>query len=487
MDGVRIRKASGQVALGVIAIGVVTVICFRLHANSAIPAFLYLLIVVLPAQARGFASSAIVSLVAVLCLDYFFTPPILQLEIASPTDAITLCTYLITSLIITRLATEAQAKARSAEARRAALQRLYEVVWRLFSIDPPRVSSAGILQIYREVLDLESVCLFDAVADKIEIAGTPRHRLVKETRTAYELGQDIKNRPSEVWIERLHVAGRPIGAIGFQGLSDADSMAAPLSMLAGAALERAESFRTASSAAATSQVETLRTAIVDALAHQFKTPLAAILTAAGGIREARDLTTPQLDMIEMIETETVRLSRLTTRLLVTARLDRDEVQPRLEPTNLVGLIARIIDQCPPERHVFMNSSSAPIEVASDQELLSLVLTQLVDNAFRYSRPNTAVQIIVESKESWAFVRVTNQSTPIASGERERIFERFYRGAATNRLVPGAGLGLYVARKIALAHEGGLHLEENPAGKSGNTFCLKLPIWKSTAHHVRQAS
>jgi two-component system sensor histidine kinase KdpD len=487
-DGATFGKTAGEVALGVLGIAVVTLICFPLHVNFAIPAFLYLLTVVVRSPAAGFASSAIVSLIAVLCLDYFFTPPILQLEVASPIDGVALLAYLVTSVIITRLATEARQKTLSVERRQQALARLYEVVWRLFSIEPQAVSGTGTLRIYREVLDVEAVCLFDAAAGKLEIAGDANHSLGQETRNAYESGRDYQDPPSRVWVQCLQVAGRRIGAIGFQGLPGAESMAAPLSMLAGAALERAEAFQTASAAAATSQVETLRSAIVDAFAHQFKTPLAAILTAAGGIRETPEVTAQQLEMVDMIEVETVRLSRLATRLLVTARLDGAEVQPRLEAANLADLITHIVAQCRAEFHqVSMDLGADEIAVAADQELLTLALAQLLDNAFKYSLPNHPVRIALQSQDGMAYVRVRNRDSFVPPLERERIFERFYRGAAASRVAPGAGLGLYVARKIALAHGGGLDLEEYAPDELETAFCLTIPILKTEPHHACKAS
>lgn len=487
-NGVTVRQVCVQVGLGLAGIAAVTLVCFPLHVNFAIPAFLYLLLVVLRSPASGFASSATVSLVAVLCLDYFFTPPILQLEVASPIDGVALVTYLITSLIITRLATEARQKTRTAQRREDALTRLYEIVWRLFSIQPQAVTGAGTLQIYREVLDVEAVCLLDGLAGKIDTAGAASQGLSERTKEAFETGRDFTDETSRTTVKCLQVAGRRIGAVGFRGLSDAESMAAPLAMLAGAALERAESFETASAAAATSQVETLRTAIVDAFAHQFKTPLAAILAAAGGIRETRELTRQQLEMIEIIESETVRLSRLATRLLVTARLDRDEVQPRLEPTNLGDLITRLVDQCPSEGHrVSMDLGEGQVEVAADQELLTLALSQLLDNAFKYSSPNEPVYIGLEGKGDVACVSVRNRGPAVPPAERARIFERFYRGVAASKRAPGAGLGLYVARKIALAHGGSLDLEECPPDSLETAFCLKLPIWRSEPQHVRKAN
>src|ERR1700683_560032 len=104
MDPATVRSSARQVGLGGLSIAVVTLICYPLHPDLTIAAFVYLLTVVLQAQAGGFAASAIVSVLAVLCLDFFFTQPLLKLEIASPLDVAALATYLLTSLIITRLA-----------------------------------------------------------------------------------------------------------------------------------------------------------------------------------------------------------------------------------------------------------------------------------------------------------------------------------------------------------------------------------------------
>jgi two-component system sensor histidine kinase KdpD len=488
MDGVARRNTVRQTALGVLGIAGVTALCFPLHVNFAIPAFLYLLTVVLLSPASDFVSSAIVSLAAVLCLDYFFTPPVLRLEITSLIDGVTLAAYLITSLVITRLAAEARQRAQSAERRQKAHARLYEVVWRLFSIEPEAVSATGTAQIYRESFDFEGLCLFEANTGKVETSPKTSPSLIEETVAAYHADRDSTDEPSRLWIQCLRVAGKRIGAIGFQGLADADLVAAPLSVLAGASLERAQSFRAASNAAAISQVETLRSAIVDAFAHQFKTPLAAILAAAGGIRETQELTAQQFEMVEIIEAEALRLSKLATRLLVTSRLDREEVQPRLEPTNLTDLIARMVHRWPSEGlRVLTDLGVDQVEVASDQELLTLALAQLLDNACKYSPRNQPIRISLVLKDDQAHVRVSNRGSFVPPVERERIFERFHRGAAASGLAPGAGLGLYVARKIVLAHGGSLHLEEYAPDETETAFCLKLPILKSEPEHERKAS
>src|SRR5580704_709925 len=161
VDAATVRKTGRQVGLGGLGIAAVTSICFPLHLDLTIAAFLYLLTVVLQSPSGGFVSSAIVSTMAALCLDFFFTPPVLKLEIANPLDGVALVTYLATSLIVMRFASEARQKARIAERKQEAFARLYETTWRLYSVAPQAVSGRETSRILREVLGVEGVCLFD--------------------------------------------------------------------------------------------------------------------------------------------------------------------------------------------------------------------------------------------------------------------------------------------------------------------------------------
>jgi two-component system sensor histidine kinase KdpD len=478
----KVRHTAVQVGRGILGVAAVTAVCYSLHLDFAIAGFLYLLTVVLQSPTAGFAASAIVSLGAVLCLDYFFTPPILRLEIGSPIDGVALLTYTVTSLIITRLASRAREEARLAERKQEAIACLYQTAFRLFSVEPHAVSSQSILQIFREVLSVESICLYDAAMDKLETAGIDNSTLAGQTKAACRPDRNFDE--SGMAVRRLHVAGVQIGAIGFAGLANAESLADSLSMLAAASLERARSFQTAAAAAATSQTEVLRTAIVDAFAHQFKTPLAAILAAAGGIQQAGALGSQQQEMVELIESEAICLNRLATRLLATARLDHAEVQPRLEPADLIEMVTRLVKESASDGHSMrMQLHAAPVAVACDRELLNLALSQLIENAVKYAAGRTPIDIAVAVESGEAQVRVTNRGNRIAADERERIFERFYRGESAKQAARGAGLGLYVARKIAVAHRGRLALEECGSGPEETTFCLTLPNLEAASQHA----
>jgi len=114
-----------------------------------------------------------------------------------------------------------------------------------------------------------------------------------------------------------------------------------------------------------------------------------------------------------------------------------------------------------------------VEVLADRQLLDLALTQLLDNAVKYSRLGSAITVEIGDEKGFVAIIVKNEGNSIAPGERDRIFERFYRGARVRNLVSGSGLGLHVTRKIAAAHGGSLNLI-NDDRDEGVVFCLKLP-------------
>jgi len=466
-----------RTAPGCLVIGLITYICYRLRLNLSITGFLYLIVVVLQSLVGNFASSATVSVVAVLCLDFFFTPPLFSFEVTNPLDVLALISFLTTGLVITRLTTKVRDEAARSDHQRRQVGRLYELAQRLLALDPEYTLPAKSIGLFQGVVGLRAVCLFDAAKAEIHCAGDSFSGLADQTREAYSSGRDREEIGSSVLIRCLRAASKTIGAIGFEGLHDAELMAGPLSALAAATLERAHTFRNASHAAASAQAELFRGAILDALAHEFKTPLATIMTAAGGLREVGSLCPEQLELTETVEVEAARLSSLTSRLLRAARLDREEVKPQLELTDMADLVATLVDQYSrqwTDRKVFITKEAAATGVMADPELLQLAIRQLLDNAGKYSVPGSAVTVSINSHDEWVAIRTSNSGSFIRPGERSRIFDRFYRGAEARRTAPGSGLGLYVARKIVHAHGGSLELDTGM--NTGHTaFRLALPL------------
>jgi len=468
---------------GTVLVGLVTFISYGLGLHLTVTGFLYLIVVVLQSLLGDFVSSAAVSIIADLCLNFFFVPPVFSLRVSDSSDIWALIAFLITGLVITRLTTQVRREAEISELQRREMKLLYELAQRLLALDPHETAMVQVVGLLRELFQIQAVCLYDGANSKLYSEGESRNGLAERTRAAYISGQDGNGDVSGVFIRCLRAAGKTIGAVGLEGLRDAELTAGPLAALAAAMLERARVFRDASHAAAAAQAEVLRGAILDALAHEFKTPLATIVTAAGGLREMGGLRPDQLELAEIAETEASQLGLLATRLLRTARLDQEEVRPQRELTDVADLVAHLVDQYSKrtEHKLTLVKDVASVEVLADAELLKLALRQLLDNACKYSPTGSAIRVAVELQHDSAVVRVWNSGSLVPSSERAHIFERFYRGSEARHRTAGSGLGLYVARKIAQAHGGALELE--PDVDDGTSFCLSLPLPQPDAAHA----
>jgi len=480
------RQRAARVAFGTAAIALVTFVCFRLQLNVATTGFLLLLVIVVQSLFSGFIASAIVSVIATACLDYFIVPPILEWQIDNPIDVVALTTFLVTALVITRLESKVRDEARSAERRRMSLEGLYEVTRQLLALGPETDIAQRLLETFRKVFDLRAVCLYDSATGETRIEGTSQGELSQKTRDACLSNLDDDDPVTGVSVRCLRALGTTTGAIGFEVLYDPALTAGALSALAVAAMERVRAFREASSAAAAAETEVFRGIVLDVLAHEFKTPLAAISTAAGSIRESGPLRCDQLEMAETIEAEAARLGNLTSRLLRVARLDSAEVKLCAELRNVGSLVTRAVGQYATRvegRRVSMREQDETLEALVDAELVCLALSQLLDNATKYSRSGSSVSVSTRSEGNFIAIRVSNSGSTIPAGAKDHIFERFYRGPDSQQQTPGSGLGLYVARKIALAHGGSLEIDDDDGLGESTVFALKLPIPQGEASYV----
>ena len=479
------RRSWRQAAVSGLAIALVTFSCYKLHFNAATVVLLYLLVIVWQSLAGGFTLSAAIALIAAACLDFFFLPPLLSLRIADPLNILAFVVFAVIALVVTRLVSRLGAEAERARRRSRNLEQLYQVAQQLLLVKPEHLDAVPLVKVIREGFAASAVCLFEAGTAELRIEGASGGGLAERTRQAYILGEDSDEQTASVVVRCLRAGGAVTGAIGFEGLPDSEWIAGPLSVLATASLEQARAFRKASYEIAAAQTEVLRTAVLDALGHEFKTPLATLLAVVGGLEESQRLGPEEQELAGIIEREISRLSSLTNRLLRVARLDREEVKPRMRNTDIPALVERVVERCAARWHEHQVTVSCHCQCGhapADAELLDLALTQLLDNAFKYSVPGSPVTITIEPEDGSIAMRVRNEGSPIPPQERDRIFERFYRGMDVRKLVSGAGLGLHVARKIAVAHGGNLVLDQSTSTGSV-IFCLKLPTLNDGSRHV----
>jgi two-component system sensor histidine kinase KdpD len=475
-----LRSLLRAVPAGVV-VGLVTFIGYALRLKFPTVSFCFLIVVVLQSISGDFLSSAVISLISFLSLNYFFVPPIFSLRVSDSSDTLALVAFLVAGLVITRLTSETREAAASKELQRREMTRLYELARQLLQLKPEVGIGTRLLEPFKSEFGLRGICLFEAATAEDYFTGESLEHLAETTRAAYIGGRNFQDRGSGVAVRLLQFGGRTTGAIGFEGLRDLD-LAGPLTALATIMMERILAFQQAAHAAATTEAEVFRGAVLDALAHEFKTPLATILTAAGGLRETGPLGTEQLALAEAVESEASRLVHLTTRLLRLAKLDREEVKPQMELIDLGEVTRSVVDQYSrrwPDRHLALGG--ARVHVLGDRELLWLGLAQLLDNACKYSQPGAEIAVSIESADETVTVRVWNSGSSIPPGEQAKIFERFYRGVESRELTAGSGLGLYVARKIAVAHGGMIALD--PMGsEEGTAFRFSIANLEGELDH-----
>ena len=155
------------------------------------------------------------------------------------------------------------------------------------------------------------------------------------------------------------------------------------------------------------------------------------------------------------------------------RLDSTEIQVETEPEDIAQLAREVAASMrgTEDRPVRVIAGEGAPLIPADRRLVKLAIKQLLDNALKYSPPESPVTVNVRECGDAVAVEVTDLGRGIPPQEQKHVFERMYRGPSTSRRIPGSGLGLSIALSIARAHHGDLSFTSRP----GETvFRLTLP-------------
>jgi len=483
-EGAAWEKKAISALAGVTVVALITFAAFQLHLNLTTASLLHLIVVVLIARYSGFWIASGVSLIAVVCQLYFLVPPVLTFVVADPRNWIALAAFEYCALIVSSLSGRAAEQTLVAIGRCEETDRLYEFSRLVLLMDRSQEPAPQLTALIQRVFHFEAAGVFDADSGRYAATGQPNPDLESRTKAAYIAAKDWFDEKSHTWFCVLHMGVRPVGALALRGRGTGEPVARALASLVAIALERSHTLAKESEAEAARRSEQLRTAVLDALAHDVKTPLTAIRAASSGLLEVGRLESGQHELVALIDHEAGRLEEITNRLLGMARLDEREVRLKSRSFRLDALVHRAVgafDGRATGRAIRTSGLEEKLIVAGDEQLLGMGLAQLVDNAVKYSTPDSEIAIRAERRGSDIVLSVHNVGTVIPPADLERIFERFYRAGGTSQSVPGTGLGLSITRKIAAAHSGRVWATSDQ--EKGTTFYLALPVNPSPVHTV----
>jgi signal transduction histidine kinase len=225
------------------------------------------------------------------------------------------------------------------------------------------------------------------------------------------------------------------------------------------------------------QEEELRREFVSTASHELRTPLMSLegrLELLGDelARPAPDLEDGRRQLADA-RVQAARLSRLAADLLDLSRLDAG-VELRTEPVDMAELVRAVTAEfsARTQRHdTPIEVDVEPVRADADPTATARVLRIVLDNALRASPDGTPIDVAVVGDDGWVRMTVTDHGAGIAAADRERIFQRFVRGARTNQS-GGFGLGLAIGRELSERMGGQLALERSD--ESGSVFALRLP-------------
>lgn len=471
-------------------------------ANSLM---LYLLVVLGVASAFGLGPAVLASFAAVVTYDWCCIPPIGP-GIADPAEWVALYLFLATALVAGQLAGRLRQRTEEARRRERAAVLLYQVSEMLNGPESSEQALKAVVGRLRAEPNLTgcAILLADAKGrlrpgaiegDFPVGAAETAASVIAQGRPATYLG--IPTRPgrwirlvgsarigpgglsSRTFLVPLRAGDRTVGVLGLTRpgghppfTRDEDRTIAGVAHQVAQAVERARLREEAIAADVLRQADELKTTLLHSVSHNLRTPLAAIKAAAGSLLQEEVAADPGVrrELALAIDRETDRLNRIIENLLDMSRLDAGVLRPNKQLYPLAELVNDVVARMrslSPEHRVVVDVPDDLPPVPLDYVQVDQVLSNLLENAFKYAPPGTEVRVVARQANGTVRVSVIDHGPGIPPEEQDRVFDRFYRGAR------GIGLGLAVARGLVEAHGGKIWAETTPGG--GATISFTLPL------------
>jgi len=475
-----------------IAITAVTAALRTLRDVSPTTVALALLLIVLGAATLARLRIAIVvSIIAMLTLNFFFLPPVGAFTIADPQNWIALLAFLIVAVIASNLSAAAQDKAREAIARRNEVTRLFDLTRDvLLTTETASAIDALARHVARRFeLSRVAICLpgdrgwqiHQGASEEVSIEDNVLNTALAKARGTLEFdahqraygGHLRVGENNDVSIVPLRHGTRAVGLLAAVSPSlDIGTLDAVAGVVA-IAIERAQFLGEREAAELVRQKADLAATLLASLSHDLRTPLTAIKAAVENLRGDLPVEDRRLQASAAMA-ELDRLTRLFQDILDMARIDAAAIHVERQWVAAADVVDAAVAQVRHtlEGHALRVDADTDMTVEIDPRLASVALSHLLENAALYSPPDREIVVQARVEHEGLHVSVADNGPGIDPGELDHLFERFYRGRAARQATFGTGMGLSITRGLLAAVGGRVWAENVPGG--GARFSMAMP-------------
>ena len=457
---------------------------------------LFLTAIVAVALRFGLWPSLVASVVATLCYNFFFLPPIYTFTITDPKNVAAFVFFALMATLVSNVAARVRSQALVATGRARTTESLYAFSRKLTGIGTlDDVLWATAYQIAL-MLKVRVVLLLPENGSIVVKAGYPPEDTLGDADLAAAKWAWQSDRPAGRGSENLPGAKRlflPMrtgrGAVGVVGIDtdkpgpiltpDERRLLDALIDQTALAIERVHLVEDMEHVRRSVETERLRSALLTSISHDLKTPLSAVLGAAGTLRDlASDLTAPErTELLTTIVDEAERLNRFIANLLDMTKLESGAVAPNMslhDVSEIVGSALQRAAKILAQHEVEVDLASDLPMLALDAVLFEQALFNLLDNAAKYASAHTTIRVQAWREHDSVYLQILDEGDGIPPGDLEHIFDKFYRAQKGDRVRAGTGLGLAISRGFVDAMNGTI-TATNRTDRTGAAFTIRLPI------------
>lgn len=463
---------------------------------------IFLAAIVAIAAGFGLWPSLFATALASLSYNFFFIAPYYTFTIDEPANIVAVVVFTVVAIIVSNVAARARVQAIAAMARTRTTELLYAFSRKLAGIGTLDDVLWATAYQTALMLNVRVVLLLPENNAIVVKAGYPPEDTLDETDFAAAhwvwqngapagFGSSVLSRARRLFLPMKTDRG-VIGVVGIDSdRNDPLPTAADRRLLealidqSALAIERVHLVEHMDRVKRTFETERLRSALLTSISHDLKTPLAAVLGAAGTLRDlASKLRQDQKDeLLSTIIDESERLNRFIANLLDMTRLESGAVSPntaRHDLHEIVGSVLRRTEKILNQHRVKLDFAADLPMLEVDAVLFEQVLFNLLDNASKYAPPDTTISIRTSREADMIALKVTDEGDGIPSSDFNQIFEKFYRARKGDRVRAGTGLGLAISRGFIEAMHGTISAA-NRSDRRGAVFTISLPVPTARPH------